>query len=70
MRNAPVSPKCAALPEKRNYSSCRLIRLDCYIYISYMHCQGPIVVKGVVTGDDARRAIDEGAAAPPITHVP
>jgi L-lactate dehydrogenase (cytochrome) len=25
--------------------------------------QGPIVVKGVLTGDDARRAIDEGAAA-------
>jgi len=27
------------------------------------HWQGPIVVKGVLTGDDARRAIDEGAAA-------
>jgi isopentenyl diphosphate isomerase/L-lactate dehydrogenase-like FMN-dependent dehydrogenase len=28
------------------------------------HCwRGPIVVKGVLTGDDARRAIDEGAAA-------
>jgi len=25
--------------------------------------QGPIVVKGVLTGDDARRAVDEGAAA-------
>ena len=25
--------------------------------------QGPIVVKGVLTGDDARRAIDEGASA-------
>jgi len=25
--------------------------------------RGPIVVKGVLTGDDARRAIDEGAAA-------
>lgn len=25
--------------------------------------QGPIVVKGVLTGDDARRALDEGAAA-------
>src|SRR5260370_28180968 len=24
---------------------------------------GPIVVKGVLTGDDARRAVDEGAAA-------
>ena len=24
---------------------------------------GPIVVKGILTGDDARRAIDEGAAA-------
>src|SRR5262245_8570821 len=38
--------------------------------VTFQHCQGPIVVKGVVTGDDARRAIDEGAAAPPITHVP
>jgi isopentenyl diphosphate isomerase/L-lactate dehydrogenase-like FMN-dependent dehydrogenase len=28
------------------------------------HCwRGPIVVKGVLTGDDARRAVDEGAAA-------
>lgn len=27
------------------------------------HWQGPIVVKGVLTADDARRAIDEGAAA-------
>src|SRR5580693_7680772 len=27
------------------------------------HWQGPIVVKGVLTGDDARRAVDEGAAA-------
>jgi isopentenyl diphosphate isomerase/L-lactate dehydrogenase-like FMN-dependent dehydrogenase len=27
------------------------------------HWGGPIVVKGVLTGDDARRAIDEGAAA-------
>ena len=27
------------------------------------HWRGPIVVKGVLTGDDARRAIDEGAAA-------
>src|ERR1700685_3386766 len=25
--------------------------------------QGPIVVKGLLTGDDARRAVDEGAAA-------
>lgn len=25
--------------------------------------QGPIVVKGILTGDDARRALDEGAAA-------
>jgi len=25
--------------------------------------QGPVVIKGVLTGDDARRAIDEGAAA-------
>jgi isopentenyl diphosphate isomerase/L-lactate dehydrogenase-like FMN-dependent dehydrogenase len=25
--------------------------------------QGPIIVKGILTGDDARRAIDEGAAA-------
>ena len=25
--------------------------------------QGPIVVKGVLTGEDARRAVDEGAAA-------
>ncbi len=27
------------------------------------HWQGPIVVKGVLTGDDARRSVDEGAAA-------
>ena len=27
------------------------------------HWDGPIVVKGVLTGDDARRAVDEGAAA-------
>jgi len=27
------------------------------------HWKGPIVVKGVLTGDDARRAVDEGAAA-------
>jgi isopentenyl diphosphate isomerase/L-lactate dehydrogenase-like FMN-dependent dehydrogenase len=27
------------------------------------HWRGPIVVKGVLTGEDARRAIDEGAAA-------
>lgn len=27
------------------------------------HWGGPIVVKGVLTGDDARRALDEGAAA-------
>lgn len=27
------------------------------------HWRGPIVVKGVLTGDDARRAVDEGAAA-------
>jgi isopentenyl diphosphate isomerase/L-lactate dehydrogenase-like FMN-dependent dehydrogenase len=27
------------------------------------HWRGPIVVKGVLTGDDARHAIDEGAAA-------
>jgi L-lactate dehydrogenase (cytochrome) len=26
------------------------------------HWRGPIVVKGVLTGDDARRAVDEGAA--------
>jgi L-lactate dehydrogenase (cytochrome) len=25
--------------------------------------RGPIVIKGVLTGDDARRAVDEGAAA-------
>ena len=25
--------------------------------------RGPIVVKGVLTGDDARHAVDEGAAA-------
>jgi L-lactate dehydrogenase (cytochrome) len=25
--------------------------------------QGPIIVKGVLTGDDARRAVDEGASA-------
>jgi len=25
--------------------------------------RGPIIIKGVLTGDDARRAIDEGAAA-------
>lgn len=25
--------------------------------------QGPIVIKGILTGDDARRAVDEGAAA-------
>jgi len=27
------------------------------------HWRGPIVVKGVLTGDDARRAVDEGAGA-------
>jgi L-lactate dehydrogenase (cytochrome) len=27
------------------------------------HWQGPIVIKGVLTADDARRSIDEGAAA-------
>jgi L-lactate dehydrogenase (cytochrome) len=27
------------------------------------HWRGPIVVKGVLTGEDARRAVDEGAAA-------
>jgi L-lactate dehydrogenase (cytochrome) len=27
------------------------------------HWNGPIVVKGVLTGDDGRRAVDEGAAA-------
>jgi L-lactate dehydrogenase (cytochrome) len=27
------------------------------------HWPGPIVVKGVLTADDARRAVDEGAAA-------
>jgi L-lactate dehydrogenase (cytochrome) len=27
------------------------------------HWKGPIVVKGVLTGDDGRRAVDEGAAA-------
>jgi isopentenyl diphosphate isomerase/L-lactate dehydrogenase-like FMN-dependent dehydrogenase len=27
------------------------------------HWRGPIMVKGVLTGDDARRAVDEGAAA-------
>ena len=27
------------------------------------HWRGPIVVKGVLTGDDGRRAVDEGAAA-------
>jgi isopentenyl diphosphate isomerase/L-lactate dehydrogenase-like FMN-dependent dehydrogenase len=30
--------------------------------------QGPIVVKGVLTGDDARRAIDEGAAAVSVSN--
>jgi L-lactate dehydrogenase (cytochrome) len=27
------------------------------------HWRGPVVIKGVLTGDDARRSIDEGAAA-------
>jgi L-lactate dehydrogenase (cytochrome) len=27
------------------------------------HWSGPIVIKGILTGDDARRAVDEGAAA-------
>jgi L-lactate dehydrogenase (cytochrome) len=27
------------------------------------HWRGPIIVKGVLTADDARRAVDEGAAA-------
>ena len=27
------------------------------------HWRGPMVVKGVLTGEDARRSIDEGAAA-------
>jgi isopentenyl diphosphate isomerase/L-lactate dehydrogenase-like FMN-dependent dehydrogenase len=30
--------------------------------------QGPIVVKGVLTGDDARRSIDEGAAAVSVSN--
>jgi isopentenyl diphosphate isomerase/L-lactate dehydrogenase-like FMN-dependent dehydrogenase len=30
--------------------------------------KGPIVVKGVLTGDDARRAIDEGAAAVSVSN--
>ena len=30
--------------------------------------RGPIVVKGVLTGDDARRAIDEGAAAVSVSN--
>jgi L-lactate dehydrogenase (cytochrome) len=30
--------------------------------------QGPIVVKGVLTGDDARRAVDEGAAAVSVSN--
>lgn len=30
--------------------------------------QGPIVVKGVLTGDDARRAIDEGAVAVSVSN--
>src|SRR6202011_2615036 len=34
-------------------------------YLSWIreHWNGPIVVKGVITGDDGRKAIDEGAAA-------
>jgi isopentenyl diphosphate isomerase/L-lactate dehydrogenase-like FMN-dependent dehydrogenase len=32
------------------------------------HWKGPIVVKGVLTGDDARRAIDEGAAAVSVSN--
>src|ERR1700693_3343133 len=32
------------------------------------HWSGPIVVKGVLTGDDARRAIDEGAAAVSVSN--
>ena len=30
--------------------------------------QGPIIVKGVLTGDDARRAVDEGAAAVSVSN--
>src|SRR5262249_60544663 len=30
--------------------------------------RGPIVVKGVLTGDDARRAVDEGAAAVSVSN--
>ena len=29
---------------------------------------GPIIVKGVLTGDDARRAVDEGAAAVSVSN--
>ena len=32
------------------------------------HWGGPIVVKGVLTGDDAKRAIDEGAAAVSVSN--
>ena len=32
------------------------------------HWRGPIVVKGVLTGDDARRAVDEGAAAVSVSN--
>jgi isopentenyl diphosphate isomerase/L-lactate dehydrogenase-like FMN-dependent dehydrogenase len=32
------------------------------------HWGGPIVVKGVLTGDDARRAVDEGAAAVSVSN--
>jgi isopentenyl diphosphate isomerase/L-lactate dehydrogenase-like FMN-dependent dehydrogenase len=32
------------------------------------HWRGPIVVKGLLTGDDARRAVDEGAAAVSVSN--
>ena len=30
--------------------------------------RGPIVIKGILTGDDARRAVDEGAAAVSVSN--
>jgi isopentenyl diphosphate isomerase/L-lactate dehydrogenase-like FMN-dependent dehydrogenase len=51
----PLTDVAAALAESTvTWADLRWIR---------EHWQGPIVVKGVLTGDDARRAIDEGAAA-------
>ncbi len=32
--------------------------------------KGPIVVRGVMTGDDARRTVDEGAAAIMVSNDP